>query len=86
MLASFPIRGTSSECRVSFWSHMKGQDVGSLAVLLRMSYGNGPADFFVIANITGKLSSSYLLIARCHAVSLYDVTRSHCMTSRGLIV
>lgn len=40
---------------------MKGQDVGSLAVLLRTSFGNGPADFFVIANITGTWLSADIL-------------------------
>lgn len=54
MLASFPIDGSSPSCSLSFWSHMKGDHVGSLAVLLRFSYGNGAADYSVIKNITGK--------------------------------
>ena len=54
MLASFPIDGSSPSCSLSFWSHMKGEHVGSLAVLLRHSYGNGAADFIVVKNITGR--------------------------------
>ena len=53
MLASFPIDG-ASDCSMSFWSHMKGEDVGSLAVKLRYSYGNPSGDFYVVANISGK--------------------------------
>ena len=53
MLASAPIDG-SSPCTLTFWSHMKGAHVGSLAVKLRHSYGNPATDFYVVENITGR--------------------------------
>lgn len=53
-LASFPISGTAPDCKITFWSHMKGDQVGSLRVLLRYSYGSGPSDFQKIDEIVGK--------------------------------
>ncbi|XP_077978888.1 MAM and LDL-receptor class A domain-containing protein 1-like [Glandiceps talaboti] len=54
-LASPTIKGTSSSsnCRITFWYHMYGIDIGSLAVLIRTSYEDD-SNLEVVRNITGE--------------------------------
>lgn len=58
-LASFPISGASTHCRLNLWTHIKGDQVGALAILLRHSYGNGPSDFVVVDKIEGTKCGIY---------------------------
>lgn len=57
-LASFPVSGASNGCTISFYTHMKGNHIGRLNVLLRHSYGNGPSDFIMVDSIVGKFTKT----------------------------
>ena len=47
------IKSESKGCRLRFYYHMKGDDIGSLIVYVRKSY-KGPSGMQVVMNITGE--------------------------------
>ena len=47
------IKSESKECRVRFYYHMKGANIGSLVVYVRKSY-NALNSIQVVLNITGE--------------------------------